>query len=324
LHQLFFIPYEISNDGVVENELAYINENSEEYIFQKSGRDSIEIPLEKGDRIIAVDGIPVENSLQLLSALQQRHIRIIVERGENRIPVSWKKADGLFDANVHFADLDTLVHSLGSGSTETTAGNLHLLAPVVPKFLNDFPMTEAEKQERESKISSWKKEIEGIKDAKEKAEAIRFLEEDQKRLVLGIALQDKEVIYNPSPFALFGDVLEQTWRTLASLFSGHLSPKFLSGPVGIIQVMQYGWTMGIKEALFWMAVISLNLGIINLFPLPVLDGGHICFSVIESITKKPIKAKTMERLIIPFIVLMILFFIYLTYNDLLRVFGRFF
>ena len=81
---------------------------------------------------------------------------------------------------------------------------------------------------------------------------------------------------------------------------------------------------GFKEALFWLGFISLNLGIINLFPLPVLDGGHILFSIVEMITKKPIKAKTMERLILPFIVLLILFFIFVTYQDIVRIISRFF
>ena len=76
--------------------------------------------------------------------------------------------------------------------------------------------------------------------------------------------------------------------------------------------------MGILESLFWLGVISLNLGFVNLLPIPVLDGGHIVFSVVEMITKKPIKAKTMEKLIIPFIVLLILAFIFITYNDILR------
>ena len=82
--------------------------------------------------------------------------------------------------------------------------------------------------------------------------------------------------------------------------------------------------IGFKEALFWLGLISLNLGILNLLPIPALDGGHIVFSVVEIITKKPIKAKTMERLIIPFFVLLILAIIYFTYNDISRIFSRFF
>jgi regulator of sigma E protease len=98
----------------------------------------------------------------------------------------------------------------------------------------------------------------------------------------------------------------------------------MSGPVGIVEVIHHSWGVGIKEVLFWMGLISLNLGFLNLLPIPVLDGGHICFSLVEMVTKRPIKAKTMERLIIPFVVLLVALFVYLTYNDLLRLFSRFF
>jgi len=63
---------------------------------------------------------------------------------------------------------------------------------------------------------------------------------------------------------------------------------------------------------------------LNLLPLPVLDGGTICFSLYELITGKKIKAKTMEKLIIPFALLLIGFFIFLTYHDVARLFKTFF
>lgn len=73
-----------------------------------------------------------------------------------------------------------------------------------------------------------------------------------------------------------------------------------------------------------MAVISLNLGLVNLLPIPVLDGGHIMFSLLEVVTRRPLKSKTMERLIVPFIGLLVAFFIYITYQDISRLFSSFF
>src|SRR5690606_1659179 len=117
---------------------------------------------------------------------------------------------------------------------------------------------------------------------------------------------------------------QEVYRTLFALITGYLSPKHIGGPVGIVQVIQNGWSVGAKEALYWLGMISLNLGLLNLLPIPVLDGGYVLFALFESVTKKRLKAKTMERLIFPFIILMIALFIYLTYNDLLRLLGRFF
>jgi len=324
VQQLFFIPYNLTEEAIVESANAYIDEQSEEHVFEETARTPLSIPLQKGDRIVAVDGMKIHSSIHFLTEVQQKKVHLIVERGKSFVPISWKQADSNFETQVNPEELKHIVSTIGTDYVTKEAGSLVLLSPVIPKLFSELPLTAEEKAWKENQIQAQKKEIEEIEDPKKKTDAERLLEESQKKLMLGIALQDREVIYNPSPIRLTKDVFEQTWRTIANLFSGELSPKWMSGPVGIVQVIHYGWMMGIKEALFWMGVISLNLAIINLLPLPVLDGGHICFSVVESITKKPIKAKTMEKMIIPFIVLLIALFIYLTYNDLLRLFTRFF
>jgi len=81
--------------------------------------------------------------------------------------------------------------------------------------------------------------------------------------------------------------------------------------------------LGIKEAIFWLGAISLNLGILNLLPIPVLDGGSIVLSFLEMITGRKLHPKTLERLILPFAFLLIAFFIFLTYQDLSRIFNGF-
>jgi regulator of sigma E protease len=91
-----------------------------------------------------------------------------------------------------------------------------------------------------------------------------------------------------------------------------------------VQVVQRNWTLGVKEALFWLGAISLNLGILNLLPIPVLDGGAIVISLFEIITRKKIHPKTLEKIILPFALLLIIFFVYLTFQDISRIFGGFF
>jgi regulator of sigma E protease len=152
--------------------------------------------------------------------------------------------------------------------------------------------------------------------------SLKILEQAEKTAKLGIVLEDRAVIYNPNPFQQFVDAMNDAWRTMKGLFSGLLSPKYVSGPVGIVTVIQYGWMHGVKEAFFWIGVISLNLGIMNLLPLPVLDGGHILFSLWEMIFKKKINARMMERLVIPFVGLLVVFFLFVTYHDIARLFGK--
>lgn len=325
LQDLYFVPYVINQEAIVESSLPYIDDQSDEkQRFTPAFRSPVEVPLEKGDRILAVDGMPVQNGVGVLTQLQQRQVQIIVERGAKFPRIAWKEADANFFQNISFSDLQRLSSSIGLKDKMQEAGNLYLLQPVSPKPLNEFPLSPEKRASQEEMWKAQKRMIEQISDPQQKAVALKEFEEGQKRLILGIGFQDRDVAYNPSPIKLFCSVFEETWRTLLALINGYLSPKMLSGPVGIVQVIHYGWTTGVKEALYWMGVISLNLGILNLLPIPVLDGGHICFALIESVTKKPIKAKTMEKLVIPFVILLVGLFIYLTYHDLSRLFHRFF
>ncbi len=324
LQDLFFIPYNLTAHCVVEHSLSYIDEEASEKKAFEANLSNLEVPLLPGDRILAVDGMRISNSYEMFSALQTRKIQMIVQRGASFPPISWKLADGDFMQGIAFADVAHLAQSIGAEKRLSSQGSLSLLEPIEPKPLSDFPLSASVKERLANELTAQKKQIEQMENPQEKAAALRLLEENQKKLMLGIVLQDRPVIYNPSPITLFSGVFQETWRTLHALFTGFLSPKYMSGPVGIVQAIQVGWMLGFKEALFWIAVISLNLGIVNLLPIPVLDGGHVCFAIFESITKKPLKAKTMERLVVPFIVLLVLFFVYLTYQDIVRLITRFF
>lgn len=320
LSELFFIPYNLTNDCRVENAFSYLNEETLEQQPQGAARSPMEVPLIPGDRIIAVDGALVESSYAMLQQLQNRQIQIIVKKGNSSSATSWKEADKAFLADIDWTALNGMIQSIGTKKGVMTAGNLKLLHPVSPKPLNQLSISDAKRSELEAQSEAELKQIDAIKDPQQKAQALQMFEQERGKLKLGIVMMDRLVNYNPSPFALFGDVFKETWKTLVALFTGTITPKYMTGPVGIVQVMQHSWGSGFKEALFWLGMISMNLGLLNLLPIPVLDGGHICFSLWESVTGKPIKAKTMERLIIPFVVLLIALFVYLTYNDLMRLF----
>jgi regulator of sigma E protease len=293
LTELYFIPYNLSPTLDVESKLRFIEESDQKKAFAVCERCPYFTLMEEGDQIIAVDGTPVHSPHELLAGLQTRKMLVIVDRdpkiGEK---VLWTKADEEFDG-FSSKDLQMIVSSIGTDHQINDVGDLHLLKAVVPK-----PLSELSKAALDEKAGG--------------------------RLVLGVPLSDREVRYNPTPFMQFNEVIRDTYYTLKSLFSGAANPKYVAGPVGIVQIVHHSWMLGVKEALFWMALISLNLGIINLLPLPVLDGGHILFSIVEAITKRPLKSRTMEKLIIPFVVLIIGFFIFVTYHDITRLFSKFF
>lgn len=324
LFDLSFIPYNLSPNLVVESRFQFIDEIDQKRAFEPCERCRYFLPLQEGDKIIALNGKRVSTPYELLKMLQTQEALMIVERDPGATKkVLWTKADVEFEDFSPQA-LQEIVSSIGTDHSIEKKGNLVLLKPIQPKALADFPFTSEQKALMSREIEQTKKEIEAIQDPTQKEEALYRLEKLQKKLVLGLPLVDREVRYNPTPAQQFVDVLKDTYRTLSSLISGSANPKYVAGPVGIVQIVHQSWLIGGKEVLFWMALISLNLGIINLLPLPVLDGGHIVFSVLELFTRKPMKAKTMEKLIIPFIALLIGFFLFVTYNDITRLFSKFF
>jgi regulator of sigma E protease len=324
ISKLFTLPYNLNHTGTVEAIVKFIDHDKEEEAFPKYPDSQIDLPLEPGDKIIAVDGIPVQFSYEILANLQDRHVNLIVERDTQlKQAPSWTNADEQFDHQYNQADLKQLVMQIGTQKGERQAGNLILLNPIVPKTLREFYSSQEKRQLLDEEIEEQKKEIEKIDDPEKRAQAKHHLESLDRQYMLGLpSVNDLTIKYNPDPIELFSQVFNEIFGTLKALFTGALSPKWMSGPIGIVQVVHENAMSSLKEALYWLGAISLNLGVLNLLPLPVLDGGTIAISLFELITRRRLKAKTLERLIVPFAVLLIAFFIFLTYYDLARLFSR--
>ena len=108
--------------------------------------------------------------------------------------------------------------------------------------------------------------------------------------------------------------------TLKELFTGGVSASDLSGPVGIYSVVDSQSKQGFQNIMYLTAYLSMNIGVINLIPFPAFDGGRVLFLIIEKIRRKPVKAKTEATInSIGFALLMILM-LYVTFNDILRLF----
>ena len=122
-------------------------------------------------------------------------------------------------------------------------------------------------------------------------------------------------------FEKFCSTVEQMWLTVVSLFNGGLSVKSLSGPVGIYTVVGASRKSGIQSVLFLIAYLSMNLGLMNILPIPALDGGHVLFLVIEKITGRKINAEIESKITVFFFFLLIALMIYVTIFDIIRIFG---
>ena len=108
--------------------------------------------------------------------------------------------------------------------------------------------------------------------------------------------------------------------TIKELFTGGVSLRELSGPVGIYTAVDQTRTSGFSNIIYLLALLSLNVGFVNLIPFPAFDGGRILFLLIEKIKGSPVKAET-ENLIhnIGFFILLGLI-ILVTINDIIKLF----
>jgi regulator of sigma E protease len=318
--QLYFIPYEINHCGYIEKSLSFMNDNIEEVLPSMQFRNPFSLLLRPKDQIVAVNGTPVTNAIEFLAAVQKQQAVVIVQRKNKQAIASWKNSDELFEQSFDISPLKTITATIGTRNTIYQNEGLILLPTITLKSYGELNLN-TENSLREARI---KKQINEITNPQQKEQQLRLLEKRKSQLLLGAQLQDQLISFNPKPTNLFSFAFNQTWQPLVGLFSGSLHPKHLSSPIGIIQILQQSWSSSCKDAIFWLGFISLNLAILNLLPLPILDGGLILFAIIETITKKPIKPKVMEKIILPFIGLLVLLFVYVSYQDIVRLVKHFF
>ncbi len=120
-----------------------------------------------------------------------------------------------------------------------------------------------------------------------------------------------------STIALFGAMIQM----IITLFSPQYGVDDLSGPVGIYQMSSQVLDLGLQAAIYWIAYLSINIGVMNLLPIPALDGGRIVFVIYEVITRKKVNKKVENYLIIGSFLVLIGLFFYVTYNDIFRIFS---
>jgi regulator of sigma E protease len=103
---------------------------------------------------------------------------------------------------------------------------------------------------------------------------------------------------------------------IGQIITGKRSVKELGGPIKIAQVSGQVATLGFDKFVFLVALISINLGFINLLPVPMLDGGHLTFYALEAIRRKPTSARTVEMAFRTGLVAMLGLMVFVTFNDL--------
>jgi regulator of sigma E protease len=173
----------------------------------------------------------------------------------------------------------------------------------------------------------------------EQSELDELTREARKRLVLGF-FPDQRTLVDPAALlaervplhigpidagrnavANLNEVVRLTAIGIAKIVKGDISFKTVGGPIMLFSIAAQAAEEGIESFLFKMALISVNLGLMNLLPIPVLDGGHLAACLLETVTRRPLSVRAREIANMVGIVLLVMLMIVVFKNDIVRLMG---
>lgn len=304
--------------------------------------------LKAGDEIIAINNVAVDNWRSVLEQL------LVHGKDEPAVVVKVKTANGTMEDKS--ADLSSWVMPTNDDPFDSLGIHPYYpkMKPIVdevsagePAELAGLKSGDEIQSVDQQPVDSWLKVVELIKLAPNKAVHLQVLR-DSKVLPLTLTPRAKEDAGKTIGYAgikpkftdwpkdklrlqhysLLGAItpaLHKTWEIttltatlLYKLAGGLLSASTISGPIGIAQGAGASASGGISQYLSFLALVSISLAILNLLPIPVLDGGHIFYFLIESIRGKPVSEKTQEWGFRVGLTLLIGLMILAFYNDFAR------
>ncbi|HEY8272426.1 MAG TPA: RIP metalloprotease RseP, partial [Pseudobdellovibrionaceae bacterium] len=283
--------------------------------------------LKTGDRIVAINGEKVLYWRELEPTLDKQNpqeaLQIDIERG----PTS--EVSKTENMSITLAPIGLPKYSFDTLKLESADLYLGAILPGTPAETAGLLAGDRILQINDTKIDKWEDVISSVKayDGKEdlKLQVLRGTEvlkmtivpqmisqmtasgTEDKRYTIGVApfinyaMPELVKISTHSPFEATKIGMQKTWdvsvmtvMSFVRLFQGKVSPKNIGGIISIGQAASETFKIGISPFLKMMGLISVNLFILNLLPIPVLDGGHLLFYTIEALKGAPISMKKME------------------------------
>ncbi len=165
------------------------------------------------------------------------------------------------------------------------------------------------------------------KGAKQDIPVLTEAREEKGHKIGRLGIRGGAVEYQPLglPAAILGGIT-QTWTVTSDTFaglvqmvSGQRGTEELGGPLRIMEMSGQVAQLGVSNLLMFIAVLSVNLGLINLFPIPVLDGGHLLFYLVEAVFGRPLPRRAQEYGFRAGMAVLAGLFIFATWNDLAHI-----
>ncbi|MBD3243311.1 MAG: RIP metalloprotease RseP [Chitinivibrionales bacterium] len=294
--------------------------------------------IQPGDTILAIDGQAVgswQDIENAFSRLEQSY-RLDVARNGERLSVT----------------MGGITQNNGNGEMQIhpTAGLLPAPPPVIGDINDDSPAGEAGLQPGDSvvavngePIAYWPQLSDRVSDYDTAAGSVQLtvVRDGERRIVdvtpaydervgrylIGINLAEQPTLVRrygvfeavPRAFGRSVDIVVLVYNTVKQLFTRRIPPDQLAGPLGIVQMSGGVAFMGVVPILRFMALIGINLALLNLLPLVITDGGLLLFMGIEAVRGKPLPLRyqlVINRIAIAFFIVL---FMYVTFNDILRI-----
>jgi regulator of sigma E protease len=285
--------------------------------------------IQRGDRIMTVAGEPVETWDDLFIAIGTRADRdvpvTLLRGGQSRTIQVRPQPETRFEVgNIGvLPDINPIVASVISGQAAERAG---LKAGDVVLAVNGERMT-TRTQLIDAISRNGGREIDLSIQRDGTPMNIRATPEQQgDRGMLGVYVTEPTRRLDPNAFEAIQMSVDRNiefsgliFRTLGGLFVGETSPRQLMGPVAIAQLSGESAEAGWVALFTLMASISLNLGLLNLLPIPVLDGGHILIMAVEGIARRDFSMAVKEKMLLAGFVLLMMLMVTVIYNDLTRI-----
>ncbi|MCA8957355.1 MAG: RIP metalloprotease RseP, partial [Planctomycetes bacterium] len=285
------------------------------------------LQLRRGDRVLFVDGQPFRGG-DLKFQESGKTVQLVVQRTDAKQPVE-------LTAEVPSADRAAL------------AKDIALVADPADLLLRPMPASAAAaagvrrgdllRAIGGKPVTKWEQVIETVEGAAGKPLVLALVRdsgpfsvtiEPRREPTLGFRIQVRDLreAYRveglgasiKAGLVASVDMIKQVYVTLRKLFTGEVSTSNLGGIITIARVSYMNAQEGLSRLLYFLAVLSINLAVINVLPIPVLDGGHLMFLLIERIKGSPVSARVHSYSQILGMVFVLALLLYVTYNDILK------
>jgi regulator of sigma E protease len=293
-----------------------------------------EANLQKGDRIVSIDGKPVNQFTDIPQHLAtgtgrdrdgQPMARFVIERDGELIEKTIhprlhgdERLRQIGMAPAHTVVVGGLIRDLPAQAAGVQTGDV--MVAIDGEKVFSWAQVQTHIQSHADRKIEFTFEREGEFYTVSIVPGSREVRTGQQVADVGIQPASKSIIVYPNPVEQVSEVVTMTFSVLGALLNpaSDLGPRHLAGPAGIARFFHAASTIDWRLAVWVAVLVNINLAILNLLPVPVLDGGHMLYATIAKLRGKALPASFVGATQSLFVILLLMFMVYVTFHDITR------